>query len=190
MKNLILILTLILSGCVLKQESKIQNIVLKSDENLSLSYKKSDKILKIKKASLPLYLNSRFISYQKNGFYDKYAYYLWGDLPSNLYVNLLFSKLEKSEIFKAVISQESALQSDFVLESRIDCFEQILNEKENLVKISLSVNFINSYRNQIIAHKNFTIKENIKDKNDTFRAFDRALNKIANEIILWLSLNL
>ena len=56
------------------------------------------------------------------------------------------------------------LSADYVLESRMNSFEQILNANENYAQISISVNFINLESNQIIAHKIFSIKEKIEKK--------------------------
>ncbi|HDZ4931495.1 TPA: membrane integrity-associated transporter subunit PqiC [Campylobacter jejuni] len=197
LKQLFYILTFIfiLYGCSLRHENinKNENIILK-DEGIhpNIFLKKTDKILKIRNTNAPLYLNSRAIIYIDNGFSNKYAHYFWGDLPSNLYSSLILSKFEQSNIFTTLLSSTSSLNANYVLESRINSFEQILNGDENYAQISISVNFINLENNQIIAHKIFNIKENIekKDIRSTYNAFQKALNKIGNEIIFWVNSNL
>ncbi|HDZ5075256.1 TPA: membrane integrity-associated transporter subunit PqiC [Campylobacter jejuni] len=197
LKQLFYILTFIfiLYGCSLRHENinKNENIILK-DEGIhpNIFLKKTDKILKIRNTNAPLYLNSRAIIYIDNGFSNKYAHYFWGDLPSNLYSSLILSKFEQSNIFTTLLSSTSSLNANYVLESRINSFEQILNGDENYAQISISVNFINLENNQIIAHKIFNIKENIekKDIRYTYNAFQKALNKIGNEIIFWVNSNL
>ncbi|HDZ5065243.1 TPA: membrane integrity-associated transporter subunit PqiC [Campylobacter jejuni] len=197
LKQLFYILTFvfILYGCSLRHENinKNENIILK-DEGIhpNIFFKKTDKILKIRNTNAPLYLNSRAIIYIDNGFSNKYAHYFWGDLPSNLYSSLILSKFEQSNIFTTLLSSTSSLNANYVLESRINSFEQILNGNENYAQISISVNFINLENNQIIAHKIFNIKENIekKDIRSTYNAFQKALNKIGNEIVFWVNSNL
>ncbi|MFK0507632.1 hypothetical protein ACISOF_05445 [Campylobacter jejuni] len=197
LKQLFYILTFIfiLCGCSLRHETinKNENIILK-DEGIdsNIFFKKTGKILKIRNANAPLYLNSRAIIYIDNGFSNKYAHYFCGDLPSNLYSFLILSKFEQSNIFTNLLSSTSSLSADYALESRINSFEQILNNNENYAQISVSVNFINLENNQIIAHKIFNTKEKIekKDIRSTYNAFQKALNKIGNEIVFWVNSNL
>ncbi|EBH4155150.1 hypothetical protein FKP54_06840, partial [Campylobacter jejuni] len=169
LKQLFCILTFIfmLCGCSLRHETinKNENIILK-DEGIdsNIFFKKTGKILKIRNTNAPLYLNSRAIVYIDNGFSNKYAHYFWGDLPSNLYSFLILSKFEQSNIFTTLLSSTSSLSADYALESRINSFEQILNNNENYAQISISVNFINLENNQIIAHKIFNTKEKIEKK--------------------------
>ena len=197
LKQLFYILTFIfiLCGCSLRHETinKNENIILKNEGiHANEIFKKTDKILKIRNADAPLYLNSRAIVYIDNGFSNKYAHYFWGDLPSNLYSSLVLSKFEQSKIFVTLLSSTSSLSADYVLESRMNSFEQILNANENYAQISISVNFINLANNQIIAHKIFSIKEKIekKDIHSTYNAFQKALNKIGDEIVFWVNSNL
>lgn len=197
LKQLFYILTFIfiLCGCSLRHETinKNENIILK-DEGIdsNIFFKKTGKILKIRDANAPLYLNSRTIIYIDNGFSNKYAHYFWGDLPSNLYSSLILSKFEQSNIFTTLLSSTSSLSANYALESRINSFEQILSNNENYAQISISVNFINLENNQIIAHKIFNTKEKIekKDIHSTYNAFQKALNKIGNEIVFWVNSNL
>ncbi len=111
----ITILALIFNGCSIPTSTldKTQSFILKNDElPLQANFIKSDKILKIQNASLPLYLHSRSIIYVQKGISKAYAYHFWADLPNNLYQSLLLSKFEQSQIFKALLSQGSSVGSD------------------------------------------------------------------------------
>lgn len=189
-----LIFMLMLHGCALRHESidKSENLILKDDGNLKGDFKKTDKILKIRKADTPLYLNSRAIIYVDRGFSNQYAYHFWADLPSNLYTSLLLAKFEKSEIFTTLLSQNSSLGANFVLESRINSFEQILNKDENYAYISISVNLIELEKNQIIAHKIFSVQEKIEKNNmpSLYNAFNKALNQLSKSIVFWVNAHL
>ncbi|HFZ4926356.1 TPA: ABC-type transport auxiliary lipoprotein family protein [Campylobacter coli] len=191
----ITILALIFNGCSIPTSTldKTQSFILKNDElPLQANFIKSDKILKIQNASLPLYLHSRSIIYVQKGISKVYAYHFWADLPNNLYQSLLLSKFEQSQIFKALLSQGSSVGSDYILESRIDSFEQVVDENENYVSISISINFIDAKESKIIAHRLFSIKERVKkiDIFDVYQSFEKALNSLGNEIVLWINATL
>lgn len=128
----------------------------------------------------------------KKGISKAYAYHFWADLPNNLYQSLLLSKFEQSQIFKALLSQGSSVGSDYILESRIDSFEQVVDENENYVSISISINFIDAKESKIIAHRLFSIKERVKkiDIFDVYQSFEKALNSLGNEIVLWINATL
>ncbi|EKO4557770.1 membrane integrity-associated transporter subunit PqiC [Campylobacter coli] len=191
----ITILALIFNGCSIPTSTldKTQSFILKNDElPLQANFIKSDKILKIQNASLPLYLHSRSIVYIQKGVSGTYAHHFWADLPNNLYQSLLLSKFEQSQIFKALLSQGSSVRSDYILESRIDSFEQVVDENENYVSISISINFIDAKESKIIAHRLFSIKERVKkiDIFDVYQSFEKALNSLGNEIVLWINATL
>ncbi len=191
----IAILVFIFNACSISTSTldKTQSFILKNDKiPLQADFIKSDKILKIQNASLPLYLHSRSIIYIQKGVSGTYAHHFWADLPNNLYQSLLLSKFEQSQIFKTLLSQGSSIGSDYTLESRIDSFEQVIDKNENYISISISVNFIDAKENQIIAHRLFSIKEKV-DKMDIFnvyQSFEKALNSIGNEIVLWINTTL
>lgn len=191
----ITILALIFNGCSIPTSTldKTQSFILKNDElPLQANFIKSDKILKIQNASLPLYLHSRSIIYVQKGVSGAYAYHFWADLPNNLYQSLLLSKFEQSQIFKALLSQGSSVGSDYILESRIDSFEQVIDKNENYVSISISINFIDAKESKIIAHRLFSIKERVEkiDIFDVYQSFEKALNSLGNEIVLWINATL
>ncbi|MBZ7932322.1 membrane integrity-associated transporter subunit PqiC [Campylobacter sp. RM10543] len=190
----ILILSFIFYGCSINNQiDKTQMFILKNDEiSSNISFKKTNKILKIKNAYLPLYLNSKSIIYTKNNISNTYAYHFWADLPSNFYKSFLLSKLEKTKIFKAVISSQSSLNADYVLESRIDSFEQIIDLKQNYTQITVSVNLIDAKKNEIIAHQFFNCKENINQNNisNIYQSFEKNLNSLTKDIILWINSNI
>ncbi|TKX31551.1 ABC-type transport auxiliary lipoprotein family protein [Campylobacter estrildidarum] len=190
----IFILSFIFYGCSINsQVDKTQMFILKNNEIPSnIVFKKIDKILKIKNAYLPLYLNSKSIIYIENNMGNSYAYYFWADLPSNFYQSLLLSKLEQAKIFKAVIFKESSLESDYILESRIESFEQIIKLEQNYAKITISVNLIDAKENKTISHRLFSTKQNIdeKDIQGVYKAFDKGLNSLTKDIVLWINSNI
>lgn len=192
---LTMILALFLGACSLKQSGVdlSQNFILKNEgKAFETSFKSRDKSLKILNPDVPLYLNSYQIIYIQNGISNAYAHHFWSDVPSNLYRFVLLSKFEQSGIFKSLVGQNSPVLADFILEGRLDSFEQIIDKKENYVKLALSLNLVDVKQNKIIAHKNFIVKENIAkiDINETFKAFEKALNELTNEIVVWVDLNL
>ncbi|TKX32987.1 ABC-type transport auxiliary lipoprotein family protein [Campylobacter aviculae] len=189
----IFVLSFIFYGCSINHQiDQTQMFILKNDEiSSSTLFKKTTKILKIKNASLPLYLNSKSIVYIENNMGNSYAYHFWADLPSSFYRSLLLSKLEQVKIFKTVIFQGSSLKPDYILESRIDSFEQIINSKQNYTQIIASVNLINAKENKIISHRLFDSRENINqnDIQNIYQSFEKNLNSLTKDIVIWINSN-
>lgn len=192
----LLFCALVFGACSLKTSGldTTQNVSLRSDEKaFQTQLKHFDKSLKILSPNTTMLLNSRQIIYVENGFSKAYAYHFWEDLPSEICALFFLNKLEQSQIFKSLASQDSVVKTDYILETRLDDFTQNLDQKENFVSIVLSANFIDTQKNKILFHKKFIIKENI-ESNDMLslqKAFEVALNSLGNSLVLWLnSLNL
>lgn len=188
-----IVLLLFLSACSIirnVEEDNVKTVILKNDESeYKQNFTHTDKILRILNPDTPLYLNSRAILYITEDISGTYAYHFWGDLPSNFYRFILSSKLEKSGIFKNIIGANTKLNADYALESRLDDFEQILNRDENYVKIAISMNLVDLQKDKIIAHRYFTKRQDIpkKDVLVTFKAFEKALNSLNDDIVFWIN---
>jgi len=192
MKNtiILLIFLIFLNACAIK-EDKTRNLSLRSDEkSFEFSTTPSNKSLKILNPYALNSLNSNQILYVQDGIVRAYAYHFWQDTPLNLCRFVFLNKLEQSKIFTALSTQNSTLKSDFVLESRLDNFEELIIKKQKFAFISLSFNLIDTKTNSLIAHKKISSKINInKDDIDTIlNAFDTAINSVGNELVLWLNL--
>lgn len=187
---LLLFIFIFLSACSIKSTDISQEFILKSNErDFNQSFKTTNQTLKILDFDVPLYLNSKNITYIKDDISGIYAYHFWADTPNNLLRFILLDKLEKSHLFKALIGKHSKISADIALEGRIDSFEQILNKNDNYVKINISLNLINIKNNTLISHKYFTIKEKVANNNpkEISKSFEEACNKLSNEIIIWIN---
>lgn len=195
MKFITFLFFIIFVGCSLKPKPVVDNTqayILKDDNTQAyISNKQNDKILKITNPSLPMYLNNQNITYLQNFKTNTYALNFLEDTPSNFYVFMLLSKFEKSNIFKALINEDSDVFADYVLESRIDAFEQVINKDENYILIKISVNILDLNTNKLINHKYFQIKQDVKEQEikDVVNSFNKALNNINNEIVAWVGEN-
>ncbi|MBK1971360.1 membrane integrity-associated transporter subunit PqiC [Campylobacter sp. TTU-622] len=190
MKAILLFILVFLSACSIKTTDISQEFILKSNEqDFNQSFKTTDKTLKILDLDLPLYLNSKNITYIKDDISDIYAYHFWADTPNNLLRFMLLDKLERSHLFKTLIGKHSKINADIVLEGRIDSFEQILKENDNYAKINISLNLIDVKNNALISHKYFTIKEKITNNTprEILKAFEIGCNKLSNEVIIWIN---
>lgn len=187
---LLFFIFIFLSACSIKSTDISQEFILKSNErDFNQSFKTTDQTLKILDFDVPLYLNSKNITYIKDDISGIYAYHFWADTPNNLLRFILLNKLEKSHLFKALIGKHSKINADIALEGRMDSFEQILNKNDNYVKINISLNLINIKNNTLISHKYFTIKEKVANNNpkEISKSFEEACNKLSNEIIIWIN---
>ncbi|MCX2683354.1 ABC-type transport auxiliary lipoprotein family protein [Campylobacter sp. MIT 21-1685] len=192
LKSSFAVAVLFFSACSFQNQAidTTQFFLLQSNyKNFQRDFKPTHKILKIATLNPPLYLNTKNIIYTEKQRMNAYASHFWADTPSNLYRFLLLQKFDQSKIFKAVVTQESSVESDFLLESRVNAFEQYINGKQNYAFISVSVNLLDGKKKGFVAYKNFLLKENIAHLNPTsvFEAFEKASNILADEIVLWVA---
>ncbi|KAA6227297.1 MULTISPECIES: ABC-type transport auxiliary lipoprotein family protein [unclassified Campylobacter] len=185
-KFLIVLISLVFISCSIKdapQVDKTQILRLKSESTLNLN--NTNKSIKILTPSMPSMLNSKDIIYEQNGIMQTWAYHFFEDTPAKIITSFLIQKATSG--FKVVLSQDSIVQSDFILESRLNDFTQIYNENgESYVRISMDITLIDSKNLQVILSKNY-INEHEKLENDNVnslrKAFENALNSITNSII-------
>lgn len=181
----------ILNACSFKSKTTDQTILLLYNDNSlkNMEFKHSPKNLKILNPNAPLYLNSRKIFYEKDGLSGTWGYHFWADLPSALVLNNLEQKFELSQIFKTLIGTAGALKSDFILESRLENFEQSITKNNSYARISLYVNLIDNNKQILIAQQRFEIKEKLENNSSKalLNAFNKALNSINNDIVIWVN---
>ena len=195
MKYFVFIL-IFFSACSFKPEAIVDNtktfILKDNNEDLKQNFIKNNKILKITNAYVPIYLNNQNLMYVDKLNSSFYALNFLEDTPSNFYVFMLLSKFERADFFKALVSENSNLLADYLLESRIDSFEQIMEQNENYVLIKISVNLIDLNTNKLINHNYFQIKEKIEKQeiNLVINTLNKALNVIGNDIVVWTYENL
>lgn len=188
MRILYVLFAFLLSGCAGVSVDKEQSLILKS-YGYEKNHQQSQKTLQIVKPKTPLYLNSKEILYVEDGLSRAYAYHFWADLPSNFYRFVLLDKLEKSTLFSAVVEKSTFTRVDLALQSRIESFEQVMTKEGSFAKLGFSVTLFDVKEQKILANRHFEkfIKLENSQINTLVLGFEKGLNELCDDIILWLS---
>jgi len=191
----VLLCALLLSACGTKESLALYTLKASAPHLQALNTTPSAKnlaslknfSLKILAPQSTLYLKSENISYIKGNEFGTYSQHAFSGAPVWLFKQNLMYKFESAHLFKAIVSELSLLKTDFVLESSLENFEQIFNEKnQSVVKISANISLLKDkallsqrFFTKEIASKGFGIDPSIK-------AFEEALNALNDEIFKWV----
>lgn len=188
MRILYVLFAFLLSGCASVSVDKEQSLILKS-YGYEKNHQQSQKTLQIVKPKTPLYLNSKEILYVEDGLSRAYAYHFWADLPSNFYRFVLLDKLEKSTLFSAVVEKSTFTRVDLALQSRIESFEQVMTKEGSFAKLGFSVTLFDVKEQKILANRHFEkfIELENSQISTLVLGFEKGLNELCDDIILWLS---
>lgn len=179
-----LFFALILSACSFKQEAATEHILRpKAPQN---TFATSAKSIKINPTQAPLYLNDARISYIQDDEIAAYAKHSFHQPPSTMVHNALVYKFEQSKAFSAVLELNSAVDTEYSLDTRLDSFVQIFtNEQDSFVQMRLSVSLLKG--RELITQQYFSCEIPVKafGVKPSIATFDEALNKIGDEVLLW-----
>lgn len=169
------------------------NYILQAQKNTAIKdLKPNHKNIKIMPVQSPLYLKSEEIIYIKDGSLAAYAKHFWKNPPNDSFELMLTQKFEESGIFKAVLNQNSQVVPDLLLESKLFSFEQNFDKDKNFVSVRLSANLIEARDKSLLAHKYFEFDVDVEklDANSAALAFNKALNQLSDELLLWIAQSL
>lgn len=191
---LILILLFFINGCAIKPETNSdynQYFSIELSDTNDINFKNSEQIIKIQKPVGERFLNTKKIVYteQKNELYP-YAKSFWSEPLASQYVFLLSQSLEKSNLFKGVVTNSSKLSPDLFLESKINSFKHIIRGENSYVEFSVTLNLI-AY-DELISSKSFhyTKPTQTIDAKGAVWAYSLVFNEFLNELKIWISENL
>lgn len=185
-----------MSGCSLAP-SPTQNpttYILQSDENIVLSKAKtSPKSVQIASTQSVFYLKTNEIIYIKDNELSSYAKHSWKSSPSNALQSILAAKFEKNKLFAVVLNSNSQIKADLLLETRFDRFEQVFTsendgENESVVVLELSANLIDNNSKKVLGNRHFSYKIKVEQLSPASAAntFNKALNTLCDDVVLWL----
>jgi len=181
---------LFISGCSLKptplpqsNDLRLQLVELERQSNRDLG------VLKIEKPKGVSYIYSRdFIYSDGEGFYNRYAYHRWAEPLANQLEILMSFSLQKLGIFQAVTTSSSKVSHCYILESSVQNFEHIINDKESKVMVQVEFKLIDTNTRILIDTKSFTIKKKTatKDAKGALNAYNEASVELMNQVASWL----
>jgi len=178
----ILFISILFTGCI----SITKELPAYKTYNLNLDIKQEkqsffDKSIMILEPRTLESLNSKAISYQKDGFIsDSYVLSRWSDKPTKLVQQSIASYLNSKNRFKYITTSKIKLASDYTLHSELFEFNQSIENNQSFAKLSIRVYLINNM-NKKISYKNFNYKE--KTKTIDAIGFVKAQNKLVSTFL-------
>ena len=130
------------------------------------------------------------IHYKKpNGESGNYLYSAWDNPPTVIVGEALFSNLEHSKLFNAVIPHSSLGQADYMLESTLIAFQHtIIDSDSSKGEIDISMRVIDLKHKKIIATKRFTIIASASSNNASggVAALQQGLERLNIQTYQWI----
>ena len=112
----------------------------------------------------------------------------WSNNMRKLLQGTFVEVLDKSKLFKAVLSDTSTVKEDYRLESNIFAFEHRVRGTESDALVSIQFNLISVDTGRLLKTKRFTYKEPTPTTNAKgyVAATNRALSRLSNDLVTWL----
>lgn len=183
-------LLLFLVGCGFKDvEQKPQSYRLQSNLIVQKVQKKDPRVLLIQEIQGDSAVISKAILYLQNGALKPYKYSRWSEVPSTKIQQMIVEYLEAKELFKATIPSLSLAQSDLVLESDLNNFEQVFKEGNSYVHVKIRFRLVQRAEAKVLGTISFEEKITPKGEStqDVVEAFNVGINKIMQNLSIWIS---
>jgi len=115
----------------------------------------------------------------------------WSNHMSKLLQGTIIDVLEQSKVFKAVLSDSSALKENYRLESNIFAFEHRVRDKQSHAVISVQFTFINADTGKLLKSKRFSYREATPsiDAQGYAKATNAAIARLSKDLLVWLNSN-
>jgi len=112
----------------------------------------------------------------------------WSNTMNKLLQGTLIDMLDKSRLFKTVLSDTSTLQEDYRLESNIFMFEHQVRGTHSHSVISIQFTLIDGNTGKLIKSKRFTYREKTKstDAKGYVNATNIAIATLGRDLIHWM----
>jgi len=132
--------------------------------------------------------NNTYIYYSYKPF-TIYPYKInkWSDYPTKMIEQQLLQKLDSANIYKAVTTSAINGKYDFILQSELLQMVQIIKDKKSYSVFKIKF-YILDKNNENIASKTFEYKipNSTINAYGTVESYNKALNKMINELFYWL----
>ncbi|WP_198246310.1 ABC-type transport auxiliary lipoprotein family protein [methane-oxidizing endosymbiont of Gigantopelta aegis] len=124
---------------------------------------------------------------------NHYAYSRWSDAPVRLLGKLFQQTLQSAEMFKAVVSGASVSKADYLLESELLEFRQlILDKSHSEVSINMEFRLLDTKTRHVIDVRHIQEHHSVATMNarGAVEALNQASQSVADKLVLWLQENL
>ena len=190
---------LLLQGCMIETVPPMSFYTLNYSVGMYPSQRiqacsKADKVLKISPIGALSPYNSQAIVYSETpNDLNSYVYSQWSDAPVRLLEKLFQQSIQSRGVFKAVVTDSSVSKADYLLESNLLNFNQIITDNiHSHVVVTIQFVLLNARQRKIIATTMFSETADVKQNNaqGAVTAFNQASQKIADRLVAWLIKNL
>ncbi len=112
----------------------------------------------------------------------------WSNNISQLLQGTLIDILERSKLFKVVLTDSSTVKEDYRLESNIFIFEHEVREKQSHSVVSIQFTLIDADTGKVLKNKRFSYREKTTtiDAKGYVVASNIIIEKLARDLIAWL----
>lgn len=112
----------------------------------------------------------------------------WSNNMRKLLQGTFVEVLDKSRLFKAVLSDTSTVKEDYRLESNIFAFEHSVRGTASNALVSIQFNLISAETGRLVKTKRFTYKEPTPttDAKGYVTATNRVIVKLSEDLLKWL----
>lgn len=193
MRELLIILGLLLSGCAtVKPTITDYRIFAKTVQNSnSFSNSCKDKSLKIAQAFSPSSLMSLNMDYMESeNRVFSYSQSQWQESPNDAITLELLKNIRSAGIFSSVEGSKSRSKSSWILETNIEEFLQFYTKdmKSSYVNVVITLTIIDTQTNSVVATKTFSSKADAKtlDAQGGVEALGAALSEVISQNTEWL----
>ncbi len=153
-----------------------------------------DKVLKISPINALSPYNSQAIVYTETpNDLNSYVYSQWSDAPVRLLEKLFQQSIQSQRRFKAVVTDSSVSKADYLLESNLLNFNQVIKgPADSHVVVTIQFVLLDARQRKIIATTMLTETSVVRQNNaqGAVNAFNRASQKLAEQLSIWLIKNL
>ena len=187
------VFTIIFIGCSNTKlpPNKIYN--LQTSKNCCKNeFKKQKLTIKILEPVANKHLNNTAI-YYSNARYRLQTYKLskWSDFPTKMILEVITAKLDELNLYNNITTSYIYAKSDYVLQSELFEFKQIINQKNSYVKLKIKFYLIQNDKRKNIISKifNYKTKCNTIDAYGSVEAQNRSIEQLVQDLSIWLHEN-
>jgi cholesterol transport system auxiliary component len=181
---------ILFTGCASKSNGEQNSFrLLESGITYKEDTKKHDLVMLVKKPLGVGYIYNKDLVYSdEEGIYKSYVKHSWDEPLYKQMENMLVLELNKTSIFKSVVSNGSLLKYDLVLESNIYDFYQIIDGDKSKVKVQINLNLLNQKTKNLVDSKTFIIEKELKaiTPKEALEAYNEAFAEFINQAVSWL----
>ncbi|MFC2073706.1 ABC-type transport auxiliary lipoprotein family protein [Campylobacterota bacterium] len=186
-----IIILLLIDGCAIRPEAKapITKYYLEPNIKLDCTLSKNNKTMRLNFIEGVSYVSQKNITYTKSNLVaGSYLYSKWNQSPNHLIATVLYSTLNKKNIFDNIVYENELVNTDIALNIQILQFEhKFYNAKNSTGVIALEALIYDTKTQRILASKLFTSEVEAKTNNAQggVEALNEALGILLSKLICW-----